>query len=269
MRGPYLALGVLGDPAAFTTDPVPGHRRFATGDLGRRTADGRIVLAGRRDDQGKVRGVRVEPAEIDHWLRQLPGVRDAACAIRPDHGGEPRVVAYLVPETGRPVPALEAVRARLRVQLAEPMLPAVVVPVAAVPLTPNGKVDRAALPEPPLVRPRSARPDGDLEGLVADLWRAVLGVADVDVDRNFFDLGASSMQIAQVHQQLQDALARPIPIAMLFGHATVRDLAAHLDGSGPQPAVAPRRATTAARTTDLRLRRLAARGSASAKEKNR
>ncbi|GAA1369378.1 non-ribosomal peptide synthetase [Catellatospora chokoriensis] len=268
VRGPYLALGVLGEPSAFSADPVVGHRRFATGDLGRQTLDGRIALAGRRDEQAKVHGVRVEPAEIDRWLRLLPDAADAACAIRADSGGEPRVLAYLVPLPGHPAPPLEAVRARLRVQLPAPMLPVLVVAVESIPLTANGKVDRAALPEPAPPRLRPARPQGDLECLVADLWRAELRVEEVSVDRNFFDLGASSLQIARVHQQLEEALTRHIPITALFGHATVRTLAAHLDGS-PPPSDTARRAAPSVSSTDLRLRRLAARGSASAKEKNR
>ncbi|MGW1188222.1 amino acid adenylation domain-containing protein [Streptomyces sp. NPDC002559] len=267
VRGPHLALAVLGDPAALTPDPVTGHRRFATGDLGRRTADGRIVLAGRRDEQAKVRGVRVEPAEIDHWLRTLPDVADGACAIRPDRDGEARVTAYLVPSPGRPAPTQEAVRAGLRSRLPEAMLPARVMVLEAVPLTPNGKIDRAGLPEPPPGRRRlPVRPGDGSERMVAGLWQAVLGTEEVPADRNFFDLGASSLQIAQVHQRLQETLGRPVPIATLFAHTTVRDLAAHLDGAGGPSAPAPRR-EPAVSTTDLRLRRLAARGSASAKEK--
>ncbi|MFE8944800.1 amino acid adenylation domain-containing protein [Streptomyces sp. NPDC007856] len=271
VRSPYLALsaGARGEQAeVFAPDPVPGHRRFATGDLGRYHSQELIALAGRGDDQAKILGIRTEPAEIDRALLGHPAVRDAAAAVRRGPDGAPRLIAYVVPAADGPAPSVESVRAFLRVRLPEHMLPVAVVPIPRIPLTPNGKTDRAALPAPPPATPTpAAGPQTELERLVAEVWARLLGVDSVPVDRTFFALGASSLLIARAHQELEETLAREFPVAALFEHTGVRALAAYLSGAvSSTPARYRREPVT--RFADLRSRRLAARASARLKESN-
>ncbi|MFC4015625.1 amino acid adenylation domain-containing protein [Nonomuraea purpurea] len=256
VRSPYLALGYLRDEGGFHADPIPGHRRFATGDLGRYGPDGLVTVLGRSDDQVKVRGHRVELGEVDARLRECPGVKDAAGAVRVGADGETRIVAYVVPAAAsQPV---SDVRERLRRTLPDHMLPSSVVAVERIPLTLNGKVDRAALavmaPLPQPARPREATTG--LERLVVSIWQDVLGAEHVPLRQNFFDLGADSMSMIRVHVALERELDRRIPPTALFAHPTVHDLAAFLASGEVTPDdVTPSRAELG----ELRARRLAAR----------
>ena len=146
VRGPFLAEGYAdGAPGGFAADPAPGHARFDTADLGRYRPDGTVELLGRADDQVKVRGFRVAPAEVDRWLRDLPGILDCATLARPGPDGERQLVCYVVPDPGHRAGWPDRVRARLRPRLPEYMLPADVLVVPEIPLNRNGKPDRAAL----------------------------------------------------------------------------------------------------------------------------
>ena len=229
VRSRFLADGYL-DPV-LTADRF-GDDRYRTGDLGRYRPDGTVVLAGRRDDQVKVRGFRVELGEIEAALLGHPGVRDAS-ALAVDHG----VRAYVVAPGLQPHDLL----AFLRECLPDYAVPAGVELLQALPRTPNGKVDRAALP-----RLRQAERPADLpddeqgtpsEQAVAEAWRSVLGLGRVGLSANFFDIGGNSLTILAVQARLEARTGREIPVVDLFRHPTVRALAAHLDGDGSDPSL--------------------------------
>ncbi|MFE6524065.1 non-ribosomal peptide synthase/polyketide synthase [Streptomyces sp. NPDC057794] len=239
VSGPGLARGYLGRPgltaSRFVADPfgAPGARMYRTGDLARWDTDGELRFAGRADDQVKLRGFRIEPAEIESALRAGPLVRDAVVTVR-GAGGDPdgrsggRLVAYVVPAEGPledlPVPRL---RDHLAGLLPPHMIPSAFVPLAHLPLTPNGKIDRGALPEPgpthtatgPHTPPRT-----DTERRIARIWSDVLGVARVGAHDNFFHLGGDSILSMQVVSRLRrDGLH--LTTRDLFTHQTLAELA--------------------------------------------
>ncbi|HSK78483.1 MAG TPA: amino acid adenylation domain-containing protein, partial [Thermoanaerobaculia bacterium] len=230
--GAGVGRGYLHDPArtaeVFLPDPFgePGARFYRTGDLARFLADGTLEYLGRRDHQVKIRGVRIETGEIEAALREHPGVREAVVVAR----DEPkRLVAYFVPaETGMDVAVL---RSFLKERLPEAMIPAVFVEMEAFPRTPNGKLDRRALPAP-AGESRAAtqgRPYTVLEALVAEAWREVLGGISVGVEDSFFELGGDSIKGAILVNRLQKKLGQRISVADLFGAPTVAGLAAKLE----------------------------------------
>jgi amino acid adenylation domain-containing protein/non-ribosomal peptide synthase protein (TIGR01720 family) len=238
--GAGLARGYLGRPdltaERFVT--VGGERVYRTGDLGRILPDGRIECHGRLDDQVKVRGARVELGDVESALARHPGIRDVAVAAAPDGRGEARLVAYVVPDDAPAAPRLAgpALRGALRDlvagRLPAPAVPSFFVEVPALPLTPSGKVDRAALPPvEALVAPDPASlPRTPMERLVADAWCGALGLPAVGLHDAFFDVGGHSLLIAEVQARLSKALGREVDIVALFEHATVAALARHLSG---------------------------------------
>lgn len=230
VRTPHLARGYLGDPAATAARFAGG--AYRTGDLGRYLPDGRVVLAGRADDQVKVRGFRVEPAETAAACTALATVAGAAAVLRHDLGADPALVAYVVPAPGATVDVVELAHSLRRV-LPEAALPAAYVVIDRLPLTPNGKLDRAALPKPaPAGRPAVTafvRAGSDMERTVSAAWQQVLGLDRVGADDNFFDLGGTSLALVAVHARLQDALGRDIAVTDLFRYPTVSTLAHHLE----------------------------------------
>jgi amino acid adenylation domain-containing protein/non-ribosomal peptide synthase protein (TIGR01720 family) len=258
--GGGVARGYLGRPdltaASFLPDPwsgaFPGARLYRTGDRVRRLADGRLDFLGRLDDQVKVRGQRVELGEVEAALAGHPALRDAAVVLR--HG---RLVGYVVPRDEELVryagaaadaataPAgdgalgglLAGLRAALRERLPEFMLPAALVPVAALPRTPAGKVDRAALPEPDRARPAEARafvpPRTPEEERLAAVWTEVLGVERVGAEDDFFALGGDSiLGIRLVARAAQEGLH--LEPRQVFEHPT---LAAQAASASPVPTV--------------------------------
>ncbi|HEX6203391.1 MAG TPA: amino acid adenylation domain-containing protein, partial [Thermoanaerobaculia bacterium] len=235
--GAGVARGYLGRPSAtaerFRPDPlspVPGGRRYATGDRVRRRPEGAYEFLGRLDDQVKVLGQRVEPAEVETVLAGLPEVAAAAVVARPAADGA-RLVGYAVPAAGGR-PSEEALLAALRQALPPFMVPARVVVLAALPLTPQGKLDRAALPEPPPAapRPRVAAASRE-EAAIAAVWQQVLGVAQVGRDDNFFDLGGTSLLLVQVHARLLEELPEAaLSLLDLFRHPTVAALGERVGG---------------------------------------
>ncbi|MFI6924026.1 amino acid adenylation domain-containing protein [Nonomuraea spiralis] len=196
VAGIGLARGYLGRPALtadrFVADPfVPGERMYRTGDLAYWTDRGELVFAGRADDQVKIRGFRVEPGEVEAALSAHPGVAQAAVAVRGD-----RLLAYVSPGDLDP----EAVRAHLVSRLPRHLVPAAVVALEALPTTPNGKIDRGALPDPDFGGRVSGRePVTEAERVLCELFAEVLGLDRVGADDGFFELGGdsiSSMQLA-------------------------------------------------------------------------
>jgi amino acid adenylation domain-containing protein len=242
VAGLGLARGYLGHPgltaARFVCDPFgePGERMYRTGDLGRVTETGDIEFVGRTDQQVKVRGFRIELGEVEAALRELPGVRDAVVIVRTTPSGQPRLVAFVISQVG---PA--AMRAELSARLPEYMIPAFV-QVEAFPLTPNQKVDRAALAVMALpAEVVTQGPRSDLEQLVAQVWARVLGVdrdpngGAIDVFASFFDLGGDSLRAAMVTNELQELLGETVYVVALFDHPTIATLAAYLELHYPQP----------------------------------
>jgi len=243
LGGVALARGYLGRPELtadrFVPHPysrTPGARLYRTGDLVCWRADSTIDVLGRNDDQLKVDGFRIEPGEIEHVLRAHPGVRDAVVGVEPGTatGAEPALTAYLVatgPE-GEPGPGQDALtaalRERLRDQLPRYMVPGRLVVLPRFPLTPGGKVDRAALAPRERGRPeQSQRPQDELERTLSDIWCQVLGRPRTGVDEDFFEIGGDSLKSIQVvHRAREAGLA--IRVIHLFNHPTVKELAAHL-----------------------------------------
>ncbi|HLF26567.1 MAG TPA: SDR family oxidoreductase, partial [Anaerolineae bacterium] len=214
-------------------------RLYRTGDLARWRPDGNLEFLGRIDQQVKVRGFRIELGEIEAALAEHPAVREALVVAQTDRTGDKRLVAYLIPKPDSLSSSfVSELRAFLRAKLPEHMLPSAFVVLEAFPLTPNGKVDRKALPAPDETRPSSqeayAPPRTELERTIAAVWQSVLQVEQVGLDDNFFDLGGHSMRMVQAHSQLQKLLERKLTMVELFKYPTVRALAAHLhpDGTG-------------------------------------
>ncbi len=240
--GAGVARGYLGRPALtaerFVPDPFsgePGARLYRTGDLARLRVDGELEFRGRADAQLKVRGFRIEPGEIEAALMALGGIREAVVVARDDVPGGARLVAYVVPDGTAAGP--QDPRQALRELLPEHMVPAAFVPVAAIPRTPNGKTDRAALPAPDAgaaqqrgyVAPRSA-----LETLLASVWAEVLGRERVGIEDDFFDLGGHSLLAMQVSARLE-ASKIAFPVRMLFQHPTVEQMARALAAAEARP----------------------------------
>src|SRR6185436_10072031 len=196
---------------------------YRTGDLAVLKPDGDLVFAGRADCQLKIRGYRIEPGEVEAALRLHPAVRDAVVDAR-GPGDAKRLVAWIAPRDGTAAPDAAELRAFLRGRLPEPLLPAAFATVAALPLTPSGKVDRRALPEPAETRPENvahAEPQSALERAIAEVYRDLLRVSRIGLHDNFFDLGGHSLLIVRAHQKLKEALGKEIPVLDLFRFPTV------------------------------------------------
>ncbi|MDB5732093.1 MAG: pksJ, partial [Variovorax sp.] len=236
--GHGLAHGYLGRPdltrERFVPDPFggPGERLYRTGDRARWRDDGTIEFIGRADGQIKIRGHRIEPGEIEAALLAHPGVKSCAVVARPDASGRLRLIAYLVPtEAEVPWPAL---RAHLAARLPEAMLPAAQVWLDALPITPNGKLDRRALPEPRGERPELAQPyeeaRGEVERQVCAAFARALEIDRVGRNDNFFDLGGDSLRVLAVLADLQQGRAERLSTNLLFRQPTPQAIAAALAG---------------------------------------
>jgi amino acid adenylation domain-containing protein len=239
--GDGLARGYLGRPdltaEAFIPDPfaaTPGQRLYRTGDRARFRPDGVLELLGRNDRQVKIRGLRVELGEIEAQLGRHPQVLEAAAVVREDSPGDPRLVAYFVARPDQPAgqePADDAALAAfLRAALPTYMVPGAFVPLAELPVTANGKIDRAALPPPPAAARDAvhAAPRTEMERTIARIWQEALRLEQVSVDDNFFDLGGHSLLMMKVHGLLCEAIGREIPIVDLFTYPSVRSLGRRL-----------------------------------------
>ncbi|MER5435401.1 amino acid adenylation domain-containing protein [Streptomyces sp. NPDC002588] len=233
--------------------PQPGAHLYRTGDLVRRLPDGNLDYLGRIDRQVKVRGHRVELPEIEARLERIPGVgRGVVTARRDGSGPGPlRLIAYVSPAAPLGVADLDpsVLRRQLAQTLPEFMVPAVIVPLAALPLNGNGKIDHAQLPEPPRDRNAGAArvaPVSRLERDIAAVWCDLLGLDEVGTHDNFFEIGGDSLLLARVRTRLTQVLDRDIAALQLFTHPTVHDLAAALSDDAPRttapaPAVQPAR----------------------------
>ncbi|HEX4965502.1 MAG TPA: amino acid adenylation domain-containing protein [Thermoanaerobaculia bacterium] len=225
VRSPHLAAGYLDDPELTRERFLAHHTLYRTGDLGRYLPNGEVAFAGRRDQQVKIRGFRVELGEVEAALGRLPGVREAVVVAREDSPGSKRLVAYVVPD-GREL-AAPALRSSLLEVLPAYMVPAAFVFLDRLPVTPNLKVDRRALPAPEDSTAPSVAdgPAGDLERQIAALWREVLGRERVGVHESFFDLGGHSLLAMSLLGRLREAFGVELPVRALFEEPTVAALA--------------------------------------------
>nr|WP_211258418.1 non-ribosomal peptide synthetase [Pseudomonas mosselii] len=230
--GAGVARGYLGLPEQqaerFIASPfVEGERLYRSGDLVRQAADGSLTFLGRTDHQIKLRGLRIEPGEIEACLNRLAGVREALVLVqRHPHGGD-RLVAY---HRGEPQPA-DALRQALLARLPEYMVPALFIHLDSWPLTPNGKLDRKALPLPDLQARQYEAPQGETEVLLAEIWSQLLGVERVGRHDNFFELGGHSLLAVTLTARLRQA-GLQVDVRTLFGQPSVAALAATLGQGG-------------------------------------
>jgi amino acid adenylation domain-containing protein len=261
LSGMGLARGYLGRPdltaEKFLPDPFAaergeiGARMYRTADLVRRLPDGDLDFLGRLDHQVKVRGLRIELGEIETVLGQHPGIREAAVLVREDRPGDKRLVAYVV-AAGEPVATATAVAGEdLRGFLSE-RLPAYMVPAAfvfldAFPLTPNGKVDRRALPAPQADDSDFLPPRTRLELELAGIWEELLDLRPIGVRDNFFALGGHSLLAVRLLTRIEERYGRTLPLTELFRGGTIEELAQALTRVTPTPSspLVPLRATGA------------------------
>ncbi|MDB6068281.1 MAG: Non-ribosomal peptide synthetase component [Pedosphaera sp.] len=253
--GEGVGAGYLNDPVLTaskfihnTFPEIPGRQLYKTGDLCRFLPDGNIEFLGRIDHQVKIRGFRIELREVESALASHPAIGQALVTVHhpagPDRGSsspspspippEPSLVAYFVARNGCATDTAE-LRRFLKDKLPDYMVPSAFVSLEKFPLSPNGKVDRKALPapesQPAAVTSHYAAPGNATEKMLVDIWAAMLRLDRVGIHDNFFDLGGHSLLIAQLHAQICEAFKTELPIVKLFQYPTISSLASHLDRS--------------------------------------
>ncbi|MFF0526724.1 amino acid adenylation domain-containing protein, partial [Actinomadura nitritigenes] len=246
--GVGVARGYGGRPALtaerFVADPFAGDgsRLYRTGDRGRWRPGGQLEFLGRADEQVKVRGFRIEPGEVEALLESHPAVSAAVVGVWgvQEHT---RLTAWLVPtDPAAGIPTVSELRGHLAERLPEFMVPSVFTEVAALPLSPNGKVDRSALPAPDVSRPDVGvftAPATATQELLAGIWALVLEVERVGADDNFFELGGHSLLATQVISRVREVFGTEVPVAALFDHPTVAGLADVVEGPSAEVPVPP------------------------------
>ncbi|HEX8078891.1 MAG TPA: amino acid adenylation domain-containing protein [Jatrophihabitans sp.] len=242
--GAGVARGYLGRPGQtaerFVPDPfIPGERMYRTGDLGRRLPDGDICYAGRRDHQVKLRGFRVELGEVEAVLREQPGVREAAVLFDESGAGEPRLVAA-VARGDSPHEQPAEWREALSRQLPGYMIPAVFLEFSELPMTANGKLDRAALLRQALadgpMQVNQASPRDHVELKLYKIWERLLVQPDIGIRDSFFDVGGSSISAIKLAHAINEEFGQRLPIQEIVAHPSIEALAARLRrGSGGAP----------------------------------
>ncbi len=249
LGGLGLARGYLGAPEQtaerFLPDPyLPGERVYRTGDRARWLPEGQLEYCGRVDDQLKLRGFRIEPAEIETALRQVNGVKEAIVLAHEIHQDEKSLVAYVIPQ-GEPAPSADDLRQALQACLPEAMVPSAFVLLDGFPLTSTGKINRQALLRLPLPSASPAAdftaPRSEVEATLARIWSQVLGVAQISVEANFFRLGGDSILSLQVVARASQAGLHLTP-RQVFEHPTIAGLAA-VANQAPSDTAEPDQAT--------------------------
>jgi arthrofactin-type cyclic lipopeptide synthetase C len=227
----------------FIADPfsaAPDARLYKTGDLGRWLADGSVEYLGRNDFQVKLRGLRIELGEIEARLRECAGVRDAVVVMREDRPGDQRLVAYLLAH-GKDAPAVRALRAQLLTSLAEYMVPSGFITLAEWPLTPNGKLDRKALPARDMLSPAGrdyVAPEGRVEQTLAAIWADLLMVERVGRDDHFFELGGNSLMAVSMIERLREQ-GIAADVRSVFTTPTLQGMAERMGAANPGVSVPP------------------------------
>ncbi|MFI8977450.1 amino acid adenylation domain-containing protein [Nocardia asteroides] len=253
-EGDCLAQGYHGRPGLtaqrFVANPFgpAGSRLYRMGDLGRDSGGGVIECVGRADNQLKIRGFRIEPGEIEAALAEHPMIAECAVVAAPGAHGNARLLAYIVPTPGAETPGGElgaALRRHAAATLPEHLVPAVVHVVAALPLTPSGKLDRNSLPGLTTATADDGRGRRLTEtaAAVARIWCGLLEVDTLDPDTAFTDLGADSLMLVHAHQRLEAAFGRTLPATLLFRAPTInavaRELSQHADDQPAAPTATP------------------------------
>jgi natural product biosynthesis luciferase-like monooxygenase protein len=223
----------------FVPDPFSGRegaRLYRTGDLVRWSEDGRIEFLGRVDHQVKIRGYRIELGEIEARLASLAGVRETVVIAREDTPGDKRLVGYFTVQPGHQVDPAQLSH-HLRETLPDFMVPSHFVELARLPLTPNAKIDRKALPRPDESQARvrtveHVEAGTEIERQIAEVWKRILGLAKVGTHDNFFELGGHSLLAVQAHREIKAATGKPLTITDIFRFPTIATLAGFLGGSG-------------------------------------
>jgi amino acid adenylation domain-containing protein len=214
----------VGDPFSATR----GRFLYRTGDIARYLPDGNIECLGRVDHQVKIRGHRIELGEIEAVLQQYRGVGQAVVTIREDQPGDQRLIGYVVCDSGQD-PTEDELRGYLEMKLPKEMVPAAVVMLDALPRTPNGKLDRRALPAPDYVPPQTQRsfiaPRDAIEKELAAMWERILRVSPIGVRDNFFELGGHSLLAVSLFAYIERAFGKALPLATLFRSPTIEQLA--------------------------------------------
>ncbi|GAA4240025.1 hypothetical protein GCM10022254_63190 [Actinomadura meridiana] len=260
LAGAGLARGYFDRPdlsaERFVADPFgpPGSRMYRSGDIARRKPDGLLEFVGRVDNQVKIRGYRIEPGEVEAALAALPGVRQAAVAVREDVPGDKRLVAYAVPDEDTAIAGtaiegtaiedtaieVDALRDGLAQRLPAYMVPSAIVVIDRLPLTANHKVDYRALPAPTTVRQAGQRASTAREERLCVLLGEILGVPDVGVDDDFFDLGGHSLHATRLVSRIRAEFDVDLAVRAVFGSPTVAGLAELIDEApAARPAVRP------------------------------
>jgi acyl carrier protein len=213
----------------FVANPFgsAGERMYRTGDLVRWRTDGTLEFLGRVDDQVKIRGFRVEPAEIQQVITGFPGINRAAVVVREDRPGDKRLIAYLVGHAD-----VHALREHTAHRLPEHLRPSAYVTLDALPITANGKLDRAALPAPEVVAsPVGRMPRTPQEEILCELFAAVLRVERVTLDDNFFDLGGHSLLVTRLISRIRSAFGAELSVQAIFEAPTVSAVVERLAGA--------------------------------------
>jgi len=243
--GAGLARGYLNRPELtaekFIANPFSterGARLYRTGDSARYLPDGNIEFVGRLDNQVKIRGFRIELGEIEAVLGQHSSLREAVVLVREDNLGEKQLVAYTVAAAGF-LPSVNELRGFLQQKLPEYMVPSTFVMLVSLPFTPNGKVDRKALPAPHQTRPELEEtfvaPRTPTEQTLVAIWGKVLKLEKVGIHDNFFDLGGHSLLATQVMSRIRSAFSIDLPLRRMFESPTVAEIAVIITESRAQP----------------------------------
>jgi amino acid adenylation domain-containing protein len=235
--GAGLARGYRGRPdltaerfIAHPFDATPGAKIYKTGDLATYRPDGTVEFLGRLDNQVKVRGFRIELGEIETALARHPSVRTAVVAVREDSPGQPELAGYVVTDEG--APSSTELRRFISNILPDYMVPSTVTRLDAFPLTPNGKIDRKALPAPARERTGNegfVAPQTELERRLVEIWERVLDVRPIGVKDDFFELGVTSIVAAELFAKIEHEIGHNLPLGAVFQAPTVESLAARLD----------------------------------------
>ncbi len=237
--GDGLAKGYFNLPemtdSKFLPDPfagIPGARMYRTGDLVQQLENGKLEFLNRVDSQVKIRGFRIELGEIESALGQYSSIRDNVVIVREDNPGDKKLVAYLIQKDNQETD-IAGLRQFLKTKIPDYMVPVAYVFIELFPLTPNGKIDRKALPSPLEAEPQQEKPyvepQTDTERKLAEIWSEVLKIKRIGTDENFFEIGGHSMIAVTLMVKIEKNFGMRLPLAILFDHSTIHDMALIID----------------------------------------